>query len=52
MATTSLHKRHSELANSKRQLEILSNGIFLNGELPKFADKIAEILTALSSCAI
>lgn len=43
MATTSLHKRHSALANSKRQLEILSNGIFLNGELPKFADKIAEI---------
>ena len=26
-----------------RQLEILSNGIFANGELPKFADKIAEI---------
>jgi radical SAM/Cys-rich protein len=43
MATTSLHKRHSALANSKRQLEILSNGIFVNGELPKFADKIAEI---------
>lgn len=40
--TESLHKRHSELAYSKRQLEILSNGIFKNGELPKFAAKIAE----------
>ncbi|MDX1472082.1 MAG: radical SAM protein, partial [Flavobacteriaceae bacterium] len=42
MAQKSLHKRHSELANSNRQLEILSNGIFQNGELPKFKDKIAE----------
>ena len=39
----SLHKRESELANASRQLEILSNGIFQNGELPKFKDKIAEI---------
>jgi len=38
----SLHKRESELANTKRQLEILSNGIFKNGELPKFKDKISE----------
>ena len=38
----SLHKRHSELAKSQRQLEILSNGIFQNGDLPKFKDKIAE----------
>lgn len=37
----SLHKRESELANSKRQIEILSNGIFKSGDLPKFADKIA-----------
>ncbi len=42
MATKSLHKRDSELAYSSRQLEILSNGIFQNGELPKFKDKIAE----------
>lgn len=41
--TQSLHKRESELANSNRQLEILSNGIFKSGELPKFKDKIAEI---------
>ena len=38
----SLHKRHSELANSKRQLEILSNGIFQKGGLPTFKEKISE----------
>lgn len=42
MTQKSLHKRHSELANSKRQLEILSNGIFRNGQLPTFKDKISE----------
>ena len=42
MKLKSLHKRHNELANAERQLEILSNGIFQNGELPKFKDKIAE----------
>ena len=40
--TQSLHKRDSALAQSKRQLEILSNGIFQNGELPTFSKKIAE----------
>jgi radical SAM/Cys-rich protein len=38
----SLHKRENELANANRQLEILSNGIFKSGELPKFKDKIDE----------
>lgn len=38
----SLHKRDSELANSKRQLEILSNGIFQKGALPTFKEKISE----------
>src|SRR5690606_5956448 len=38
----SLHKRESELANSKRQLEILSNGLFQNGDLPTFKEKISE----------
>ena len=38
----SLHKRESDLANSKRQLEILSNGIFRQGELPTFKEKISE----------
>ena len=38
----SLHKRDSELAQGNRQVEILANGIFQNGDLPKFKDKIAE----------
>ena len=38
----SLHKRESALANSKRQLEILSNGIFQKGALPTFKEKISE----------
>lgn len=42
MTAISLKKRKSELANASRQLEILSNGIFISGELPKFEDKIAE----------
>jgi len=42
MATKSLHKRESDLANSNSQLEILSSGIFANGELPTFSTKIAE----------
>jgi len=40
--TQSLHKRESDLAQSNRQLEILSNGIFKTGELPTFAQKIKE----------
>jgi len=42
MATKSLKKRDSDLANSNRQLEILSNGIFQNGDLPTFKAKISE----------
>jgi radical SAM/Cys-rich protein len=42
LKTQSLHKRHSELAVANRQLEILSNGIFRDGELPTFAEKIKE----------
>ncbi|MCL5128967.1 MULTISPECIES: arsenosugar biosynthesis radical SAM (seleno)protein ArsS [unclassified Algibacter] len=42
MATKSLQKRESDLANSNRQLDILSNGIFKNGELPTFKNKISE----------
>ncbi len=42
MAIKSLHKRESDLANSNRQLDILSNGIFQNGELPTFKAKISE----------
>jgi len=42
LKTQSLHKRNSELAQSNKQLEILSNGIFATGELPTFAEKIEE----------
>ncbi|RAJ15107.1 arsenosugar biosynthesis radical SAM (seleno)protein ArsS [Olleya aquimaris] len=42
MATKSLKKQGSDLANTNRQLEILSNGIFQNGELPTFKSKISE----------
>ncbi|MDX1278203.1 MAG: radical SAM protein, partial [Oceanihabitans sediminis] len=36
LKTQSLHKRESKLAQANKQLEILSNGIFQNGELPTF----------------
>ncbi|APY01310.1 arsenosugar biosynthesis radical SAM (seleno)protein ArsS [Lacinutrix venerupis] len=42
MATKSLKKQGKEIANSNRQLEILSNGIFKSGELPTFKNKISE----------
>ncbi|WP_298754710.1 arsenosugar biosynthesis radical SAM (seleno)protein ArsS [uncultured Psychroserpens sp.] len=42
LKTQSLHKKGSDLAQSNKQLEILSNGIFQNGELPTFKDKISE----------
>ena len=42
MATKSLLARNNDLANTNRQLEILSNGIFADGELPTFAKKIKE----------
>jgi len=42
MATKSLKKLGSDLAQSNRQLEILSSGIFKNGELPTFKAKISE----------
>ena len=38
----SLHKRNSNLAQSKKQLEILAGGLFKNGELPTFKNKISE----------
>ncbi|SDG96069.1 arsenosugar biosynthesis radical SAM (seleno)protein ArsS [Winogradskyella thalassocola] len=42
MATKSLQKLGSDLAQSNKQIEILSNGIFKTGELPTFKDKISE----------
>ncbi len=38
----SLLARNNDLANTERQLDILSKGIFANGELPTFAEKIKE----------
>ena len=40
MPLKSLKKRENELANAHRQLEILSNGIFQNGELRKFSTQL------------
>ncbi len=42
MSKKSLLARNNDLANTERQLEILSNGFFANGELPTFANKIKE----------
>ena len=41
MITKSLHKRNDSLSKAKKQLEVLSGGIFASGELPTFKDKIA-----------
>ena len=43
MATKSLKARHEALAESNTQLDILNGGLFADGELPFFKDKIAEI---------
>lgn len=42
MATKSLKARNNDIANTSRQMEILSSGIFADGELPTFAAKIKE----------
>ena len=39
----SLKARDNELASVNKQLEILNGGLFAEGELPYFKDKIAEI---------
>ena len=41
MAVKSLKSRSNDLSDPRRQLEVLSNGIFQNGELPTFAQKTA-----------
>lgn len=38
----SLKARNNDLSNTQRQLKILSNGIFADGELPTFAKKLKE----------
>lgn len=42
MSTKSLLARKNDLANTQKQLEILSNGIFAEGELPTFSEKINQ----------
>mgnify|MGYP003668321634 FL=1 len=42
MNKKSLLARNNDLANTERQLEILSKGMFADGELPTFAKKIKE----------
>ena len=42
MKTKSLKARHNQLADTQRQLDILSNSIFAEGELPFFKDKLSE----------
>ncbi|NVK07467.1 MAG: arsenosugar biosynthesis radical SAM protein ArsS [Tenacibaculum sp.] len=42
MMKKSLKSRNNDLANTQRQLEILSNRVFADGELPTFAKKIKE----------
>lgn len=42
MAIKSLKNRESDLAQSNKQLDILSGGIFKDGELPTFKNKISE----------
>ncbi|MDG1315225.1 MAG: arsenosugar biosynthesis radical SAM protein ArsS [Flavobacteriaceae bacterium] len=43
MLAKSLKKRENELANAKRQLEILSQGVFENGELPMFNAQLEAV---------
>ena len=42
MATKSLLARNNDLATTARQMEVLSSGIFADGELPTFANKLKE----------
>ncbi len=43
MLAKSLKKRENELANAKRQLKILSQGVFENGELPMFNAQLEAV---------
>lgn len=42
MATKSLKAHQRELASAERQRQILENGIFADGELPRFREQIAR----------
>ena len=39
----SLQARHHDLSDTKEQLKLLSNGIFGEGKLPTFKDKITPL---------
>lgn len=41
-AKKSLHAKHDALADTQRQLELLSGGMFADGELPTFKARIAQ----------
>lgn len=43
MATKSLKARNNDLSSASKQLEILNNGVFAEGELPYFKDQISKI---------
>ena len=43
MPVKSLKARNNDLSSPSKQLEILSNGIFAEGELPYFKDQISKI---------
>jgi len=43
MATKSLKARQKDLAQTNKQLKILNGGLFAEGELPFFKDKLANI---------
>jgi hypothetical protein len=43
MLKKSFKQRQNELANTERQLEILSNGIFDNNELPTFVESLKTV---------
>jgi len=42
MSTKSLSARNNELSNPEKQLEFLSNGLFAEGELPTFKNKLEK----------
>lgn len=42
MTLKSLHSKQNPLSKTEKQLEILSNGIFKNGSLPTFSEKIKQ----------
>ena len=42
MSTKSLSARNNELSNPAKQLEFLNDGLFAEGELPTFKNKLEK----------